>query len=86
MYSMYCVSFFIYLHTAATPLYAAAFGQGTGAIIANSIMCTGNEPGLFNCSYDLNHNCGHASDAGVRCTISTSGSCENCTAISFVDS
>lgn len=58
---------------AATPLYAAAFGQGTGPIVANSFMCTGNEPGIFNCSYDLNHNCGHASDAGVRCTISTSG-------------
>ena len=61
------------VHPAATPMYAAAYGQGTGPIVANSIMCTGNEPALFNCSYDLNHNCGHASDAGVRCTISSTG-------------
>ena len=61
------------LRAAATPLYAAALGQGSGPIVANSFMCSGNEPGIFNCSYDLNHNCGHANDAGVRCVTSTSG-------------
>ena len=72
-----CINIYFVLygcvHPAAIPMYAAAYGQGTGPIVANSIMCTGNEPALFNCSYDLNHNCGHASDAGVRCTISTTG-------------
>ena len=48
-------------------------------------MCGGSEPGLFNCTYDLNHNCGHANDAGVRCVTSESTGYYNYTLLPFIN-
>ncbi len=47
----------------------AAFGQGTGPIFLNNVMCTGFETSLFDCphsGFELN-GCSHSADAGVTC-------------------
>ena len=48
----------------------ATYGQGTGAIVLDDLLCTGTESSLFDCTHSgVNiHNCGHSEDAGVRCT------------------
>ena len=48
----------------------AAYGEGTGAIMLDDLLCTGTESSLFDCTHSgVNiHNCGHYEDAGVRCT------------------
>nr|XP_054769564.1 deleted in malignant brain tumors 1 protein-like [Lytechinus pictus] len=50
----------------------AAFGEGTGDIILDNVECTGEEWSIFNCPHNgLGvHNCSHADDAGVRCSLS----------------
>ena len=55
---------------AATPFSGALFGQGGGPIVADRVMCNGDEGRLSECMYNLNHlsSCTHANDAGVRCT------------------
>ncbi|XP_063968185.1 deleted in malignant brain tumors 1 protein-like [Lytechinus pictus] len=50
---------------------SAAFGQGTGDIILDDVLCTGSEPNIAFCQYYQDgyksHNCGHHEDAGVVC-------------------
>lgn len=57
----------------ATAYSRAHFGAGAGPIVMDDVGCTGSENSLTNCSFTLNHNCGHTEDAGVRCTSSTTG-------------
>uniref|UniRef100_A0A8D0HLT9 Deleted in malignant brain tumors 1 protein n=1 Tax=Sphenodon punctatus TaxID=8508 RepID=A0A8D0HLT9_SPHPU len=63
----------------------AHFGQGSGKIILDNVGCTGSETNLWQCRHTglLNHNCGHAEDAGVICSdflpvrlVDGMGSCE----------
>uniref|UniRef100_A0A3B3DLX5 Soluble scavenger receptor cysteine-rich domain-containing protein SSC5D n=1 Tax=Oryzias melastigma TaxID=30732 RepID=A0A3B3DLX5_ORYME len=57
----------------APPL--AYFGEGTGQIWFDDVLCKGNETSLFQCTnngYGVN-NCGHSEDAGVTCEIRLSG-------------
>ena len=46
----------------------AAYGAGTGRIHIDDVMCTGQESGLSDCSFDTNTaDCSHSEDAAVKC-------------------
>ena len=45
----------------------AFFGQGTGSIQIDNVMCSGSENRLQNCTLLRTHNCAHSEDAGVEC-------------------
>ena len=45
----------------------AFFGQGTGTIFLDDVMCTGTEAALSDCPATATHNCQHSEDAGVTC-------------------
>ena len=47
----------------------AEFGEGSGPIHLDDLLCVGNESALINCSARPigEHNCDHSEDAGVRC-------------------
>ena len=50
--------------------YSAYFGQGSGPIWLDSVICTGDEPMLLNCVHlgiNVTRSCDHSEDAGVRC-------------------
>ena len=58
-----CIKF---LHADATPRLAAYFGQGTGSILRQYLLCSGTESRLVDCS-NTGSSCSHAEDAGVTC-------------------
>ena len=63
------VLLFIYVSLgSAIALRGAHFGQGSGPIHLDNVICTGDELSLLNCGYSP-HNCGHSEDAGVICPI-----------------
>ena len=50
---------------------AFPFGQGTGPIFLDNVLCTGSEQSLLLCpriNPDGDPTCGHSEDAGVRCS------------------
>lgn len=55
--------------TNAVAYHNAHYGEGTGPIYFDNIVCTGSEVDLFRCHHNLigDHNCGHAEDVGVQC-------------------
>ena len=49
----------------------AYFGQGSGLILLDNVVCTGSEATLANCSHlgvGVTRSCSHSKDAGVRCS------------------
>ena len=48
----------------------AMFGEGSGQIWLNSVVCTGAERALANCVFNSSEmtSCTHAQDAGVTCS------------------
>ena len=55
---------------AAMALHGAYFGEGSGPIWLDEVICFGSESDLLSCYHNQLgvHNCGHFEDAGVRCT------------------
>ena len=48
----------------------AYFGQGSGPIWLDNVICTGTEPTLASCGhlgFNITRSCYHSEDAGVRC-------------------
>ena len=62
------------LQSGATAYTSARFGAGAGPIVMDDVRCTATENRLIECPFTFNHNCVHSEDAGVRCTLSTTGS------------
>ena len=53
----------------ATPFYRAQYGQGTGPILLDNLLCNSRETRLIDCPHNGIgvHNCIHSEDAGLRC-------------------
>ena len=61
-----------FLNLGAVPVRNSFFGSGSGSILLDDVMCTGNEVSLLNCPRRSNtalfsSNCDHTEDAGVIC-------------------
>ena len=56
--------------SSGTAIRSAGFGQGSGSILLDSILCSGSELTLTSCGHlgiSVTRSCSHAEDAGVRC-------------------
>ncbi|XP_071945661.1 scavenger receptor cysteine-rich domain-containing protein DMBT1-like [Antedon mediterranea] len=53
----------------------ANFGQGSGSILLDDVVCTGTEEDIIQCGHGGigNHNCGHHEDASVVCGTTSTG-------------
>ncbi|EDO33055.1 predicted protein, partial [Nematostella vectensis] len=49
--------------------HSASFGQGSGRILLDNVMCRGTEKTIADCTHSPwgKHNCRHSEDAGVIC-------------------
>ena len=62
-----------YYHCMFTPggtaVRRAGYGQGTGPITLDNVLCVGGEARLIDCPANPigSHNCQHSEDAGVIC-------------------
>ena len=48
----------------------SSFGEGSGSILLDNLVCEGDESSLLDCASDVaigESNCQHSEDAGVRC-------------------
>ena len=63
----------VHFLTDAVALPRATFGQGTGNILLDDVVCVGTEATLASCPANPigTHNCAHSEDAGVRCQPAT---------------
>ena len=60
----------MHVSTGAVPYLNAHFGEGTGPILMNHVLCSGLESKLLDCTYDNDTTADyHAEDAGVHCQL-----------------
>ena len=54
---------------ASTPVVRGGYGQGSGQIWLDNLLCNGRERRLIDCFRNPlgSHNCFHSEDAGVIC-------------------
>ena len=57
------------MYTGSQPTIEALFGNGSGDVLLDNVVCSGDEENLLDCSHNpiREHNCDHMEDAGVRC-------------------
>ena len=55
--------------TGSVALGGGYFGNGSGDILLDNVVCRGTESSLLECNTNpiTQHNCDHFEDAGVRC-------------------
>ena len=56
--------------SSGTAIGSAGFGEGSGPIWLDNVLCTGSEPTVAGCGHfgvNITRNCSHSEDAGVRC-------------------
>jgi len=56
--------------SSGTAIRSAGFGQGSGSIWLDNVMCTGNESTLASCGHlgvNVTRNCSHSENARVNC-------------------
>ena len=57
--------------SSARAIGSAGFGQGSGSILLDGVLCNGSELTLISCSHlgiNVTRSCSHVEDAGVRCS------------------
>ena len=56
-------------YSGGTAVSEAGYGEGTGPIVLDDLVCSGAESGIEDCGHSgwTSHNCGHYEDAGVTC-------------------
>ena len=64
--AQYYIGYNITHYIDATPRLSAYFGQGTGPILKQYLLCSGTENRLVDCS-SSSSSCTHSEDAGVTC-------------------
>lgn len=59
----------LFISQNALPATAAAFGQGTGNILLDNVVCQGNESSILDCRTNPvgTNDCEHSEDVGVIC-------------------
>ena len=58
--------------SSGTAIGSAGFGQGSGPILLDGVVCAGDELVLANCGnlgVNVRRSCDHSKDAGVKCFI-----------------
>ena len=56
--------------SSGTAIGSAAFGQGSGSILLDNVICTGSESTIASCGHpgvNITGSCSHSEDAGARC-------------------
>ena len=71
MVSVLITSILFFLLVDANVTGSTEFGPGVGSVLVDSVVCSGNEVRLLDCSIGSmgTTNCTHANDAGVRCSV-----------------
>ena len=57
--------------SSGTAIGSAGFGQGSGPIWLDNVLCTGSESTVASCGHfgiNITRNCSHSEDAGVECS------------------
>ena len=57
--------------SSGTAIGSAGFGQGSGPVLLDNVLCTGDELTLTSCSHlgiNVTRPCSHIKDAGVKCS------------------